>query len=286
MKTTVEKITPELAAEYLKSINPNNQRKFTVSKSEHYARQMRAGHWYPTHQAIGFDTNGNLIDGQHRLNAVVKTGVTLTFNVTRDIVAKMANGSVHHAIDYIDIGYNRTVGEQLSLRYKASNGAQSQGICRSILMWATDLRKITVPVAIEIIHVYPAIKFLGVKRERNLNCAVSGALAVCLKSYPEIRDTFVASLISGADLKANSPVLKLRELLIFAKGTGGSGYTTQAFNWTLNAVHSFLTGSPVSRIKRGNAGVEFFKNAQRHLIKRIKASAGIEEIEEQTQGEK
>jgi len=278
MKTVTELITPDLAEKYLKKVNPKKQRKLVISRAEAYAREMQAGHWYPTHQGIAFDTQGNLIDGQTRLKAIELSGVSLQMRVTREVAPKIVNGAVHHAIDYIDNGYNRTVGEQLSIRHNSASGRQSQGICRAILMWCTGLKKITVPVALEIISVYPAIKNLSLKREKVLNCAVSGALAVCLKSNPEIEDTFIKSLISGADLRQNSPILKLRELLIAAKGTGGSCYTVKAFGWTLNSVHSFLAGSSVSKIKNGSLGVDYFNQQQKHFIKKIRAAAGVSEL--------
>ena len=275
MKTTTELITPDMADKYLKRVNPKKQRKLVISRAEAYAREMQAGHWYPTHQGIAFDSDGNLIDGQTRLKAIQLSGVSLQMRVTRDVAPKIVNGAVHHAIDYIDNGYNRTVGEQLSIRHNSASGRQSQGICRSILMWATGLKKITVPVAVEIISIYPSIKNLSLKREKVLNCAVSGALAVCLKSNPEIEETFIKSLISGADLRQNSPVLKLRELLIAAKGTGGSCYTVKAFGWTLNSVHSFLAGSTVSKIRNGTVGIDYFAQQQKHFIKKIRSAAGL-----------
>ena len=41
------------------------------------ARDMKAGHWRLTHQGIAFDPAGVLIDGQHRLWAIVESDTTL-----------------------------------------------------------------------------------------------------------------------------------------------------------------------------------------------------------------
>ena len=81
-------VTPEMAQEWLKH-NPNNRNiRYATVKS--YALQMIAGDWDITGQAISFDTEGKLIDGQHRLSAVilakkpvkmlVATGLRRTFN--------------------------------------------------------------------------------------------------------------------------------------------------------------------------------------------------------------
>jgi hypothetical protein len=45
---------------------------------ELYARDMKAGLWRVTGDPIRFDTKGRLIDGQHRLHAIILSGVTLT----------------------------------------------------------------------------------------------------------------------------------------------------------------------------------------------------------------
>ena len=44
---------------------------------------MRQNSWTLTSDAIAFDEDGNLIQGQHRLNAVVKTGLAQVFWVAK-----------------------------------------------------------------------------------------------------------------------------------------------------------------------------------------------------------
>ena len=63
-------ITPEIAREMLKK-NTNNRplSKRTLSR---YVQLMKNGEWGITTDAIGFDVNGRLINGQHRLNEVVE----------------------------------------------------------------------------------------------------------------------------------------------------------------------------------------------------------------------
>jgi len=47
--------------------------------------QMKANLWRRTHQGIAFDTNGRLIDGQHRMWAIVESGCTVWIYVSRGI---------------------------------------------------------------------------------------------------------------------------------------------------------------------------------------------------------
>lgn len=46
---------------------------------------MRRGDWLVTHQGIAFDTRGVLVDGQHRLGAVVEADVTVKIAVFTDV---------------------------------------------------------------------------------------------------------------------------------------------------------------------------------------------------------
>lgn len=66
----VVEVTAAIAEDYLKG-NTNNRklRMFNVSK---YAADMVAGRWLLSTDVIGFDTTGRLIQGQHRLAAVIE----------------------------------------------------------------------------------------------------------------------------------------------------------------------------------------------------------------------
>ncbi len=73
-------ITPEMAAEWLTKNTQNRHARKTIVAQ--YARDMKAGKWHETHQGIAFDRLGNLVDGQHRLMAIVASGVSVMMMVT------------------------------------------------------------------------------------------------------------------------------------------------------------------------------------------------------------
>ena len=62
-------ITPEIAEAWL--TQNNNNRPVSAGVIRKYARDMRADKWLFTGDAIRFDKNKNLIDGQHRLMACI-----------------------------------------------------------------------------------------------------------------------------------------------------------------------------------------------------------------------
>jgi hypothetical protein len=72
-------VTPDMATKWLEG-NTHN-RKLRQSHVDKYARDMKAGRWMATHQGIAFDEDGKLIDGQHRLWAVIESGCTVPMMV-------------------------------------------------------------------------------------------------------------------------------------------------------------------------------------------------------------
>lgn len=83
IKTGIETITTDIANEYL-SHNISN-RKPNKAQIGYYARMMREGKWMLNGESIVFDNKGNLIDGQHRLMAVVASGATIKSVVVRNV---------------------------------------------------------------------------------------------------------------------------------------------------------------------------------------------------------
>ena len=112
LNTRQEIITPKLARTYL-AMNRSNRpiRKHLVSQ---LASLMKQGRFHESHQGIAFYNTGELADGQHRLSAIVESGMIVKMLVTRGLFP-VAN----HAIDR---GIARTSKDTLGfLGLKASN---------------------------------------------------------------------------------------------------------------------------------------------------------------------
>ena len=69
-------VTPQLASSILAEHNTKN-RKVLRSHVAALAKNMEEGTWYFNGDTIRFDNDGVLIDGQHRLMAIVKSGCTI-----------------------------------------------------------------------------------------------------------------------------------------------------------------------------------------------------------------
>ncbi|MFJ8434340.1 hypothetical protein ACIQ9P_23850 [Kitasatospora sp. NPDC094019] len=67
------KVTPEIAEIFLSRNSVN--RRLDKSHVQALVEAILRGEWQLTHQGIGFDRSGRLLDGQHRLHAIVEAGV-------------------------------------------------------------------------------------------------------------------------------------------------------------------------------------------------------------------
>jgi hypothetical protein len=102
-----ETITPEKAQKYLENMAPN--RRLVRTHIEYLAKQIRDGLWVEgAGDPIRFGLNGQLCDGQHRLRAVLETGINLQCAVIRNVPAK--------AMPVIDTGRRRNLADFLSMQ--------------------------------------------------------------------------------------------------------------------------------------------------------------------------
>lgn len=118
-----ELVTAETAAEYL-LVNVRN-RNLMSSLSERYSRDQREGYWQTTHEALAFAQNGTLIDGQHRLTAIVQSGLAVWMLVVR--------GLPDSVIEVINRGRTRTLAHTLQIMGYAHS--DSRTVAAAKVMW-------------------------------------------------------------------------------------------------------------------------------------------------------
>jgi hypothetical protein len=104
MKFSLEEITPEEAATLLERVD-SRQRRISQRVVDCFAKDMEGGQWRLNHQPIATNSSGELIDGQHRLWAVVQSGRTVQMWVARGFEEYRT----------VDNGRLRTSGQVLGL---------------------------------------------------------------------------------------------------------------------------------------------------------------------------
>lgn len=100
-------VTPSQAARWLDNDN-NRNRPVSDAVVQRYARDMKAGQWRLTHQGIAFDPQGVLLDGQHRLWAVVEADraveMHVWFNVPADGLMVIDGNRPRSLADHLRLG--------------------------------------------------------------------------------------------------------------------------------------------------------------------------------------
>lgn len=106
INSSVVTVTPELAKKWLEGM-VENQRNPSERSVLKYSRAMSEGKW-ETASPLSFNSEGQLIDGQHRLLAVIKAKRSIDFIVL--------HGLAKTAIHALDMGVSRTAAHLARLK--------------------------------------------------------------------------------------------------------------------------------------------------------------------------
>lgn len=104
-KDGVYTVTPAMAKSWLEHRNLERNRVYSDNIAAKYATDMRAGRWKTTHQGIAFDWDGFLLDGQHRLGAIVINGKPVELDVRV--------GCDPSTFDVLDTGHKRAANQMI-----------------------------------------------------------------------------------------------------------------------------------------------------------------------------
>ncbi len=219
----LELITPEKAKAYLETSGPN--RILSKDIAAKYARDIAAERWMIGTQGIGFDTSGRLIDGQHRMRAVILAGKAVYMPVFRNLHPE--------AIRTIDDNRKRTFSDDLKIEGRARYTKMASSAAMILrLQRGLELKlKVSTASKMPFSRVELRSELARLEAEGDMESAVlagsqvrnstgapeSAATAIhylaVLVYGEEFTDAFFDSLKSGANLAAGDPTLALREKL-------------------------------------------------------------------------
>jgi len=122
-------VTPEIAAQWLGAMAKN--RPVASEKVEEYTGKMEKGQWMCNGESIKFSRSGKLIDGQHRLLAVIAADRPVRIEVRR--------GLPEEAFLTLDTGFKRTAGAALTLstENRIQNYNTVAAALRKVCLWET-----------------------------------------------------------------------------------------------------------------------------------------------------
>lgn len=260
MNTKVETITPSMAAEWLKKNTLN--RRVRTSLVNYYANEMKNENWKLTNQGIAFTKCGKLADGQHRLMAVVQSGITVQMNVTRDMDSD--------AMGYIDGGSKRTSADYMHLHLQVENAVQMAAACRQVVNIFMNFQNFNVS--------NETLKFVfdnygdDIKASFLINRSgfsykgawLNATLAIARKFHRPSIDALITGVSSGENLRTGMPAFFLRNWLIHKKAKAlNENYAKDRVFITMNACLAELQGDTMFAQRVSDKGIQYFFNKNR-----------------------
>lgn len=120
MNTHTELITPSKAKNLLK--NNTHNRPVSKKRVNHYSALMKDDKWHLTHQGIAIANDGTVLDGQHRLKAIIKANRPIKMNVSYEVNKDN--------FKYIDVGYTRTTSNIFAIENIKNYTRHASGVSR------------------------------------------------------------------------------------------------------------------------------------------------------------
>lgn len=243
----VEDITPTIAQQIL---DKNINRPCGLSTVIEYAKEMTAGRWLLTHQGIAISDEGVLLDGQHRLRAIVMSGVTVKMCVFREVPRKAQVAmDVHRkrsTADSISLDTQVKISKQQVAIIRVAIGDTNAGTSRkSVQELSALVGAFTLPL--EFIDVLTASN-----KQRGITSApVLGAIVLAWFYVDDLDrlEQFMQILLGNSlpEGEEDRAAVTLRDWLM-RSGTKTAVMRVEAFKKTQRAIVGFMARTPLTKL--------------------------------------
>lgn len=218
-------VTPEQAREWL-THNTHNRNLRAVKMSQ-YEHDMQDEHWVTTHQGIAFCREGRLLDGQHRLHAIVESDhpqwMLVTTGLDPEAQKFMDRGATRSPSDFMN-------GRNAPLRVAAIRLALAIRLCDYEITSPAlqEARRVVTDADIyQFVEDEPGFSEdiadlapIAARAAKETPLAASGLLAIA-SLYPRIAEDVMGKMFSGAEMGQGHPVLALRNYRAVKKFSSG-----------------------------------------------------------------
>lgn len=212
----IETIGPEMARLYMQR-NVHN-RPLQANELKKLSRALREGRWQFDGSPIRFDVDGRLLDGQHRLTAVITTGIPIETLVVRGLPSSV--------FTVMDTGKARSPADVLAMA-----GVKNYVIMASAIRTLLALegggepdvvRRVSNDEILEALHRYPGLNDsieIVYPSKHIVGPSIPTAMHYLFaKRDRGLADTFFARFADGSNLGPTEPVFLLRERLLRDRG--------------------------------------------------------------------
>lgn len=246
-------VTPELARQWLLVNTRNRDPKANVI--ERYQDAIANDLWMATPHGVGFDTDGCLVDGQHRLMAIVASG--------QSAVILVAWGLDPHVINVLDDGSKRRASDAMKIDGvdRASDVATIVlGICKVATGRNDAFSNLVVSMAYEKnrTEVDWMIDLTAKSGQfKRFPQFVAGALCIAHRKHPAQVNRLAWEVWTGEEIRARTPAQALSRYLK-PENAKKEMHRHKAASITFAACWHQLQNTRVSQLKEHQAAYEYF----------------------------
>lgn len=228
------KVTPELAQDFL-TYNTHNRpiKDKTVKK---YTADMLNDRWEFTGDVINWTVEGKMINGQHRLLAIIASGKAQVFHVQCGLKAD--------AFNKMDIGKLRSAGDTLAMQ-GFSNYSVVAGVVRYVSVYKNDMLNDYINTTNKMKFSNQDIAEEAEKLDREL---LQEAATTSVKFYGRVKfmdSTSIAPLFYIFAEKDKEMALNFFDMLATGDGIGTEKYPS-IFLLRNKLINSMSSGSKIS----------------------------------------
>lgn len=241
------RVSPSIAAKWLER-NTENRPLSRVWIAD-LAGAMERGEWMENGESIKFSAEGRLLDGQHRLHAVIKSGKT--------IHCRVEYGLPTETFITLDRGKKRNLGDALGMQ-----GVVEHALVAAAVTWVfkiqndayTSSRSLTPMQLLEFYENECQGIEASIPPTRHAQKIARGSIVVALhfmfaRHNRRLADDFMGLLGDGANMEKGHPVLVLRERLFADKLAKASLPSTEIIALFINAWNAFATNRTLRVLK-------------------------------------
>jgi len=218
----IVKINPNLAKKILEK-NLSN-RPLSKGNVKYLSKEITNDNWKFDGESIKLDSNGNLLDGQHRLDSIIKTGKTITCLILTGLkpsvfsvldTGRKRTGS--DALGVLGVENSTIVSSTIRLIHQFDKGSYGEGgsISRSLS------NQEIIDFYLENPEINNSSRF-GASLYKKSNSEITPSLISTFhylfsQKNEEQAVEFLTKLCLGTNLETNSPITALRNKLIKAR---------------------------------------------------------------------
>lgn len=268
METKIVNVTPEIATEWLGS--RRKERKLRPSFVSYLVEELKRGRFLLTHQGIAFNKTGELIDGQHRLEAIRVSGVSASLMVTTGIPSE--------AYEVFDRGIVRTISDVTDIKRRY---VQIYSFLIDMSGRGGSYGQRVSPSDVISLHKYLGLIVMALESHSNNHSRFFGAAAIRGAAVVQVANgedkdyvfnTYRA--LDNSDMNLAPPVARallkkyLQHGMSFAKASGNTGMATARVAAYNLAVYTFSAKNKYNtRLRISPELAESFKSRASDIVK-------------------